>query len=146
MNERKRMNKSGGNMMGERIVLFDGVCHLCQWSIQFIISHDPQVYFHFASLQSEIGKELLRSNGLSEHYVSSVVLVESGRIYTGSTAALRIAKQLTFPWCMLYGFMIVPKFIREPIYTFIAKNRYRWFGKDEVCFMPTQELKSRFLD
>ena len=129
-----------------KIVLFDGGCHLCQWSIQFIISHDPQGYFHFASLQSEIGKELLKSNGLSKQYVSSVVLIENEQIHTGSTAVLRIAKQLTFPWRMLYGFMIVPRFIREPIYKYIAKNRYRWFGKDEVCFMLTQELKSRFLD
>lgn len=129
-----------------KIVLFDGVCHLCQWSIQFIISHDPQGDFHFASLQSEIGKELLKSNGLSENYVSSVILIENGRIYTGSTAALRIAKRLTFPWRLLYGFIIVPRFIREPIYNYIAKNRYRWFGKDDVCFMPTQKLKSRFLD
>lgn len=133
-------------MMGNKIVLFDGVCHLCQWSIQFIISHDPQRDFYFASLQSEIGKELLKSNDLSEHDVSSVVLIENGRIYTGSTAALRIAKQLTFPWRLLYGFIIVPRFIREPIYNYIAKNRYRWFGKDDVCFMPTQEFKSRFLD
>ena len=132
--------------MENKIVLFDGVCHLCQWSIQFIISHDPQGYFHFASLQSEIGKELLKSNGLSKQYVSSVVLIENEQIHTGSTAVLRIAKQLTFPWRMLYGFMIVPRFIREPIYKYIAKNRYRWFGKDEVCFMLTQELKSRFLD
>lgn len=132
--------------MGNRIVLFDGVCHLCQWSIQFIISHDPQGYFRFASLQSEIGKELLKSSGLSEQYVSSVVLIENGRIHTGSTAALHIAKQLTFPWRMLYGLIILPTFIREPIYKLIAKNRYRWFGRDVVCFMPTLEIKSRFLD
>lgn len=132
--------------MGKKIVLFDGVCHLCQWTVQFIISHDPKSQFRFASLQSTVGKELRKQNGLDTDHLNSVVLIEDRRSSTGSTAALRIAKGLAFPWSLLYSLIIIPKWIREPIYRFIAKKRYAWFGKDEVCMIPSKEILSRFLD
>ncbi|MNJ68816.1 hypothetical protein D3C77_650990 [compost metagenome] len=93
-----------------------------------------------------MGKKLLERHGLSENHLSSVVLIENGVSYTSSTAALRIAKGLAFPWFLLYSLIIIPKWIREPIYKYIAKKRYAWFGKDEVCMMPSKEVLSRFLD
>lgn len=132
--------------MGKYIVLFDGVCHLCQWTVKFIISRDPKAHFCFASLQSKVGKKLLTSHGLSEDHLGSVVLIENGVSYTGSTAALRIAKGLAFPWFLLYSLIIIPKWIREPIYKYVAKQRYAWFGKDEACMMPSKEILSRFLE
>ena len=129
------------------IVLFDGVCNLCNASVTFIIDRDPTANFRFASLQSDYGKELLAGAGMpvGEEQPGSVVLVEGDRVYVRSTAALRIARQLTGPWTMLYAFMAIPSAWRDLAYRFIARNRYRWFGRREACRVPTTELRARFL-
>ncbi|PIQ26386.1 hypothetical protein COW36_14615 [bacterium (Candidatus Blackallbacteria) CG17_big_fil_post_rev_8_21_14_2_50_48_46] len=125
-------------------VLFDGVCNLCNASVQFIIDRDPKAKFHFASLQSEVGQELLKAHKLPTEGFSSLVLLENDLVYIRSTGALRIARQLQYlRWMGL--FLVIPAFIRDSVYDFIARNRYRWFGKQESCRIPTPELKSRFL-
>lgn len=127
------------------IVLIDGVCHMCQGLTKFIIKRDPKGVFRFASLQSEIGQEMLRRGGLPENLMETVVVVEKGSYYTQSAAALKIARRLPFPWPLLYGFIIVPRGLRNVIYNWVAKNRYRWFGKDDECMIPTPEIRRRFL-
>ncbi len=127
------------------VVLFDGVCNLCNSSVQFIINHDKKKQFLFASLQGRSGQELLKKFDLPATDFNSFVLVEKDRVYTRSTAALRIAKQLSGGWKLIYGFIIVPGFIRNAIYNWIARSRYKWFGKKNECMIPTRELKERFL-
>lgn len=127
------------------IVLFDGVCNFCNHSIQFIIKRDKKGYFKFGALQSEEGKALLQQHGLSPEALDTIVLVEDGKAYSYSTAPLRIVKKLTFPWPIFYVFILVPIFIRNPIYKWISRNRYKWFGKQETCMLPTPEIRSRFL-
>ena len=129
----------------ERIILFDGICNLCNHSIQFIIRNDSKKKFKFAALQSDFAQKLVPDVTIKNGAPESIILVESGKIYSHSTAALLIAKQLEFPIFLLYGFMVIPKFIRDRIYKWIAKNRYRWFGKQESCMLPSVELKERFL-
>ncbi|MFB8372688.1 thiol-disulfide oxidoreductase DCC family protein [Paenibacillus taichungensis] len=130
---------------GHPIVLVDGVCHFCQGLTKWIIKRDPEGKFHFASLQSDVAKKLLEKGNLSTDSMDTFVLIEDGNYYTRSTAALRLAKGLKFPYPLLYVFIIVPKFIRNAIYNMVARNRYRWFGKDEVCMLPTPDIKDRFL-
>lgn len=127
------------------IILFDGVCNLCAWSVCFIIERDPAGSFHFASLQCETGQRLLTEHHIHRNSMDSFVLIEDGRAYTESTAALRVARQLNGLWPCLYAGIILPRFVRDPFYRFIAKNRYRWFGKNESCLIPTLETKNRFL-
>jgi len=128
------------------VILFDGVCNLCSSSVQFVIKHDPQHYFHFASLQSNFGQQVLEKYQLPPEDFDSFILLDDDKIYTRSTAALRVVKKLKGPWSALYAFMIVPSFIRNTVYNFIAKNRYKWFGKQEACWLPTPELKELFID
>ena len=128
------------------IILFDGVCNLCNGAVQFVIERDKNQRFRFASLQSKTGQEYQQKAGLSLDRIDTILLVENGQIYQKSTAALRIARHLNVLWSIMYIFIIVPVFIRDGIYDFIAKNRYRWFGKQDSCWMPTPDLKSLFLD
>ncbi|MEK4661569.1 thiol-disulfide oxidoreductase DCC family protein [Priestia sp. FSL H7-0729] len=130
---------------GHPIVLVDGVCHFCQGLTKWIIKRDPEGKYHFASLQSDVAKELLAKGNLSTDSMDTFVLIENGKYYTRSTAALRLAKGLKFPYPLLYVFIVVPKFIRNAVYNWVARNRYRWFGKDEACMLPTPEIKDRFL-
>lgn len=132
--------------MSKSIILFDGVCNLCDKSIQFILKRDHEQKFMFASLQGEKGQEILQRFGMSRKNLSSFVLVDKGNIYTRSTAVLRTLKSLGGGWKLLYGLIIIPPFLRNALYDFIAKNRYKWFGKKEECRLPTPELKARFLD
>lgn len=127
------------------IILFDGVCNLCNGFVQFVIRQDSAQRFRFASLQSEIARELLRNQPPPGQGTESVVLIENGRYYQQSTAALRILRHLRGPWPLLYGFMVLPAFFRDGIYAWIAKNRYRWFGQRPACMLPTPELQARFL-
>ena len=129
------------------IVLIDGVCHLCQGLVRFIIPRDPAGKFMFASLQSETAQKLIDSKGIKlEHgHLSTVVLLEKGVYYTESAAVLRIARGLRFPWPVAYGFVLVPSPLRNALYRFVARNRYRWFGQDEQCLIPTPDIKRRFL-
>jgi predicted DCC family thiol-disulfide oxidoreductase YuxK len=127
------------------VIFFDGVCNLCTGSVQFVIKHDPQHYFRFASLQSELGQQFLQQNGLSADTFDSFIVWEEGKYYTESTAALRVAKKLNGAWPGLYVFILLPAFIRNSVYRLIARNRYRWFGKKETCWVPTPELNSLFI-
>lgn len=129
----------------QAIIFFDDVCNLCNGFVQFVIERDPRNYFRFASLQAEVARPYLDKCGILPEALGSVVLYENGICYTQSAAALRIFKKLSGGWPLLYGFMIVPGFIRNLVYDFIARNRYRWFGKQESCWLPIPELKSRFL-
>ncbi|MEP7164689.1 MAG: thiol-disulfide oxidoreductase DCC family protein [Ferruginibacter sp.] len=128
------------------IILFDGICNLCNSSVQYVIKHDPHAIFRFASLQGETGQQLLKQYGLPPNDLNSFVLIRDNKLYTRSAAALNVAKQLTGSTRFLYGFIIVPPFIRNAVYDLIAKNRYKWFGKKEACMIPTAALRSRFLN
>lgn len=127
------------------VLLFDGVCNLCNGFVQFVIKRDPKGKFRFAALQSEIGQTLLKKANMPTEELSTVVLYEDDKFYTHSSVPLRVVKKFGGAWPLLYGLVIVPKFIRDGIYDWIARNRYRWFGKRESCMIPTPELKSRFL-
>jgi len=131
---------------GNKIILFDGVCNLCNNSVQFIIKRDKKKQFRFASLQGNFGQEFLKKYSLPADNFNSFILLEDKKIYTRSTGALRMLKHLGGGWSLFYAFMILPKFIRDGIYNWIAKNRYKWFGKKDACMIPTPELKERFLD
>jgi len=127
------------------IVLFDGVCHLCSNSVHFIIRRDQRGRFKFAPLQSHIGQEYLRQHHLSPDELDTFVLIEGEKAYTRSTAALRVARQLSGLWPLAYLFIVVPKPVRDAAYNVVAKHRYKWFGKSDTCMMPTAEVKERFL-
>ena len=127
-------------------ILFDGVCNLCNGFVRFVIARDPAARFRFAALQSDAAASLLRAAGVTAPLPDSVVLIEDGRVYVRSDAALRVARALRFPWPLAYGFVVVPRFIRDRVYDVIAAHRYRWFGRREVCMVPTPDLKRRFLD
>ncbi|MGO4911963.1 MULTISPECIES: thiol-disulfide oxidoreductase DCC family protein [unclassified Leeuwenhoekiella] len=132
--------------MDSKIILFDGVCNLCNGAINFIIKQDSKAVFKFASLQSETGMRLLKKHKIDPQKTDSIILVEEDKVSVKSTAALRISRFLDKGYPLLYGFMIIPGFIRNYVYDFIARNRYKWFGKKESCMIPTPELKSRFLE
>lgn len=127
------------------LVLFDGVCNLCNRSVQTILRHDRQARFRFASLQSPLGEKLRDDLGIDREKVDSVILVEGGRWYKESDAALRIARGLGGLWKLFGVFRLVPRPLRDAAYRLIARNRYRWFGKTETCWVPTPELRGRFL-
>jgi predicted DCC family thiol-disulfide oxidoreductase YuxK len=127
------------------IILFDGVCNLCNSSVQFVIKHDKKKKFNFAPLQSDAGQALLKRYHLPKTISNSFVLIQNNIAYSKSTAALKVAKQLNGAIKILYIFIIFPTFIRNWVYDLIAKNRYKWFGKQAHCIMPTAELQNRFL-
>lgn len=131
--------------MKTSIVLIDGVCHLCGWLVTFIIPRDPAGRFRFAPLQSDIGRKLLQQGGLDADRLDTVVLVEKGEYYTESAAALRILRGLRFPWPAAYLLITVPAPLRNRLYRYVARNRYRWFGRDEQCLLPTPDIRRRFL-
>ncbi|MBK9153635.1 MAG: thiol-disulfide oxidoreductase DCC family protein [Chloracidobacterium sp.] len=126
-------------------VLFDGVCNFCNNSVNFIIERDKAGYFKFAPLQSEIGEELIEKYGIDPADTDSVVLIDEGKAFTHSTAALKIARKLDGPWSLSHGLIIVPRFIRDGAYKLFAKYRYRLFGRRDACMMPTPEIRARFL-
>ena len=128
------------------VILFDGVCNLCNGFVQFVIARDPAARFHFAALQSESARRLLaRVDGLGE-VPDSVVLVDRGRIYTRSSAALRIARGLPFPWSLARALIVVPRPLRDWVYDRVARHRYRWFGRKDTCMVPTPDVRARFLE
>jgi predicted DCC family thiol-disulfide oxidoreductase YuxK len=127
------------------ILLFDGVCNLCNSSVQWVIEHDPAAKFRFASLQSETGQRLLQAHHLPTGELNTVVLVDGGKAYTQSDVPLRIVGKLGGLWPVFQVFFIVPRPLRNAVYDWIARNRYRWFGKKEACWLPTPDLKARFL-
>jgi predicted DCC family thiol-disulfide oxidoreductase YuxK len=131
-------------MKAQPVIFFDGVCNLCNASVQFVIEHDKENYFKFSALQGDYAKDVLPQFNVITENLNSTLLLENGKLYTKSTSALRVARKLNGFWPLLYGFIIIPKFIRDWVYDFIAKNRYKWWGKQESCWVPTPELKSRF--
>lgn len=132
--------------IGSRIVLFDGVCNLCNHSVQFIIKRDSKSLFSFASLQSQFGQSQLSRFNIPIGLMESIVLIKNGRCYHRSDAVLEIARDLGGLWPLFYGFKIIPRFIRDLVYNLIAKNRYKVFGRQDHCMIPTPALKARFLD
>ena len=127
------------------VVLFDGVCNLCNGSVRFVIERDPHKHFQFAPLQSNTAATLIGGTADSLAMPDSIVLVDDGRLYVRSTAALRIARRLRFPWPLLWVFMAVPRPLRDWVYDVIARHRYGWFGKRDTCMVPTKEIRDRFL-
>ena len=134
----------------DKVVLFDGVCNLCNNSVQFLIKHDRKGVLKYASLQSDIARELLTKHNATskedEVYLDSIVFIDEDKIYVESDAALRISRYLKQPWRSLQYFRFIPRFIRDFVYRIIAKNRYRWFGKQDQCMIPDPSWQDRFLE
>lgn len=131
----------------KKIILFDGVCNLCDASVQFIIKNDKDDVFRFVAIQSELGQKIIKYLGIDTSKTDSIILYEPGiAYYFKAEAALRIAKELRSWHSILYIFIHIPNFIKNGVYDFIAKNRYKWYGKKEACLIPTPELKAKFLD
>ena len=132
-------------MLQQPVILFDGVCNFCNSSVNFIIKRNREKDIRFAALQSEAGKRLLNEYRLPAREMESIVFIENGNAYQRSAAALRICRRLSGAWPLCYGFILVPRFIRDAVYNWIAANRYKWFGVQEQCMIPTPELRERFL-
>jgi predicted DCC family thiol-disulfide oxidoreductase YuxK len=135
--------KKGGISMN-RVILFDGECHFCDRSVQFIIKRDPSGYYKFASLQSDIGQKLLQQYNAPKN-IDSFFLIDHNKCYDKSSAALRVCKNLKGFWEICYPFLLVPKPIRDFFYDIMAKNRYKWFGKRDSCMLPSSDIRKRFL-
>lgn len=132
--------------MNESIIIFDGVCNFCNAVVNFILARDKKNVFRFAANQSEAAKQILSENNIPlETEISTVFVYENGKLYQKSTAALRIARKLPFAWNLCYIGIIIPAFLRNVIYDFIAKNRYKWFGKKETCRVPSPAERGKFL-
>jgi predicted DCC family thiol-disulfide oxidoreductase YuxK len=128
-----------------RIIIFDGVCNLCEYSIQFIIKHDAKAKFKFVSAQSELGRKLQEANGIDTIKDGTVILIKNKLPLVRSDAALEIAKDLDGIWRYLYIFKILPRKVRDYLYSVVSKYRYQWFGKKEECLLPDKSIKDRFL-
>jgi predicted DCC family thiol-disulfide oxidoreductase YuxK len=129
----------------ERIVLFDGVCSVCDHGVHFILDRDSRRRFQFAALQSPAGQALLERFGIPNR-LETMVLIEGGAVYTASTAVLRVARKLDGAWPVFYVLRFVPRRLRDLLYRFFVAHRYQWFGQLDACRIPTPELRSRFLD
>ena len=127
------------------VLLFDGVCNFCNGIVRFIIERDPHARIKFAPLQSDVAATLLARHTDRANLPDTVVLVEDGQFYVRSTAALRVARHLRFPWSLARMFMVVPRPVRDWVYDWIARHRYGWFGKRDTCMVPTPDVSSRFL-
>lgn len=141
----KPTSQTPARQAGKAVILFDGVCNMCNTSVNYVIDHDPAARFRFASLQSEAGTALARDHGIDASALSSMVLIEDGRAYLRSTAVLRICRRLRGPAKLLWPLIIVPGPLRDLGYRLIGKNRYRLFGKREACRLPTEADRERFL-
>ena len=133
------------DLKNKGLILFDGVCNFCNSSVNFIIKNDKTDHFRFLPIQSERGKKIVTEYNLDPENLQTVILLEQGRIYTRSTAALRIARKLSGGWKLMYGFVIVPSVVRDFFYNIIARNRYKWWGQRDSCMIPTPEVKRKFL-
>ncbi|PGK51972.1 hypothetical protein CN918_29725 [Priestia megaterium] len=128
------------------VILFDGICNLCNNWVQFVIKRDPEGHFHFASLQSDAASTLLKKHRYEHAPLNSIILVDGENLYTESTAILHIIRHLKGPIKTMSIFRVIPTFIRNPFYRFVARNRYKWFGKQESCMLPSEDTKKRFID
>ena len=132
-------------MTTQPIILFDGVCNFCNGAVNFTIKRDKKGIIKFTPLQSETGRMLATQSGIGINDMSSFIFIENGKAFTRSTAALKVCQHLGGLWPLCYGFIIVPPFIRNGIYNWVAKNRYKWFGEKQECMIPTPEVRGRFL-
>jgi predicted DCC family thiol-disulfide oxidoreductase YuxK len=133
-------------MSAEKIILFDGVCNFCNSSVNFVLKRDKNSVFKFAPIQSDFAQNLLSDAEVTFNHLDSFILVDNGKLYTKTTGALRVCKSLSGLWPLLYGFIIVPAFLRDPLYNLLAKYRYQWFGKADNCMIPTAEVKAKFIN
>ena len=141
------MTKQHNIEQGDKIILFDGVCNLCNGAITFVLKYEKTPHFKFTSLQSDIGKQLMAERHINPNEIDSIILIDVGNAYyVKSTAALEIAKDLKGGYALLSNLSALPQGFRDSVYDFIARNRYKWFGKKDQCMIPSPELKSRFLD
>lgn len=129
-----------------QVVLFDGVCNLCNGYVNWLIDHDKNNVFKFASLQSEAGKKLVAELGIQGNYLNTIVLYDNGKGYTHSTAVLHIVRQLGGIYRLAALMLLIPAFIRNAVYNFVARNRYKWFGKRDTCRIPTADLRKKFIE
>ncbi len=140
------MNKLNNEEKEDKpVLLFDGYCNLCSSSVVFVIKREKQDSFRFASLQSDFAENLLKKLNVQNTIPDSLVLIEGNEVYYRSKAALKVAKKLKFPWFLFYIFIVVPPFVRDWLYDFIARRRYRWFGKKQQCFVPHRNVQHKFL-
>ncbi len=130
--------------MNGSVILFDGVCSLCGGLVDFVIARDRRARFSFAPVQSEPGKKILARSGIAPETVETIVLWQDGRAFVRSAAVLRIARGLDGAWPLLFVFIVVPRPVRDAIYDFIARRRYRWFGRADRCRIAASELRDRF--
>jgi len=138
--------KRTSNQSEPIVLLIDGHCNMCHGLAKFVVGRDKRAVFRFASLQSELGRRLLKEGGMPEDALETFVMVDNGKYYTKSTAALRIGRKLGWPWSVAYPAIVVPRFVRDRVYRFVARRRYRWFGRSESCLLPTPDMRSRFLE
>ncbi len=138
--------KRTSNQSEPIVLLIDGHCNMCHGLAKFVVGRDKRAVFRFASLQSELGRRLLKEGGMPEDALETFVMVDNGKYYTKSTAALRIGRKLGWPWSIAYPAIVVPRFVRDRVYHFVARRRYRWFGRSESCLLPTPDMRSRFLE
>jgi predicted DCC family thiol-disulfide oxidoreductase YuxK len=127
------------------LLIFDGVCNLCEWLVIFIVKRDKRSKFRFVAAQSELGQQIQQRNDIDAIRDSSMILLKDGQIFTRSDAAIEIAKELDGPWTLLRVLAIFPRSLRDLVYTWIGNNRYKWFGFKNQCLLPTEELASRFI-
>lgn len=127
------------------VILFDGECNLCNASVDLVMRNDSDGVFRFASLQSDAAERILKPHGRDPDLLGSIILVDDG-VHRESAAVLRIARHMDGAWPLLYAFVVVPRFIRDPVYRWIARNRYRWFGKRDTCRTPTPQERERFIE
>lgn len=132
-------------MAQKLIILFDGVCNFCNGAVNFVLKQDKKGIFLFAPLQSQAGQKLLEQYQLTTQDFDSFVLIENEKLFTKSSASLRVMQRLPWYWKWTQAFRIIPKFLRNAVYDLIAKNRYQWFGKKDACMIPTPEMRNRFL-
>ncbi|MCU1382246.1 MAG: thiol-disulfide oxidoreductase [Acidobacteria bacterium] len=132
--------------MAHQVILFDGVCNLCNGFVQFVIARDPDACFQFGALQSAGARAVLGRHDAPDPIPDTILLVADGTVYTGSSAVLRIARRLTFPWPLAFAFVVVPRPVRDWVYRIVARHRYRWFGRRDHCMVPTAGIRARFLD
>ncbi len=137
---------SSTSLTDHPLVLFDGYCNLCNSSVQLIIRNDKKAWFHFASLQSDTGRSIMEKFDMDPDDLKTFILYHRGKLYTRSAAALRVAGSLRFPYNLLSVFIVIPPFLRNIVYNWVARNRYRWFGRRESCMVPTPDIKARFHD
>ena len=131
---------------GGPILIFDGVCNICAFGVGIVLRHDRRGIFRFAFAQGDVGRALKKRFGLPDGDLETVTLVEGERCYVKSAAALRVLARLPLPWRLGIVFWIVPRPLRDVLYAWVARNRYRWFGQKTSCFLPPPDVRQRFLD